>query len=94
MAQANQTTKMLKLKVITNRPAPKRTTQPASSWRDIMAPMKRGHWFEVKCDSCDKVYNRVVAAANSYCRGRYTFIGLRKVDTSLKLLRGKNYDNH
>ena len=88
MAQANQTTKMLKLKVITNRPAPKRTTQPASSWRDIMAPMKRGHWFEVKCDSCDKVYNRVVTAANSYCRGRYTFYRFTKGRYIFEIIKG------
>jgi|VirMetMinimDraft_7_1064189.scaffolds.fasta_scaffold08749_10 hypothetical protein len=64
---------ILKLKVITNRPAPKRNTQPASNWRELLAPMKRGHWFEVKCKTGDKMYNRVGAAANVYCKGRYTF---------------------
>ena len=88
MAQANQTTKMLKLKVITNRPAPKRTTQPASSWRDIMAPMKRGHWFEVKCKSYDKIYYRVTAAANDYCRGRYTFYKIAEGRYIFEIIKG------
>jgi hypothetical protein len=67
-----------KVKVVTNRPAPKRKTQPSSKWRELLTPMKRGHWFEVKCNTQDKTYNRVCAAANTYCRGRYTFYKIAK----------------
>lgn len=63
----------LNLKVIKDRPAPARKTQPASNWRDLYGSMKKGHWFEVKCDCGDKVYSRVIASATSYMRGRYSF---------------------
>ena len=63
----------LNLKVVTNRPAPARKTQPASTWRDLFGSMKKGHWFEVKCKCKDKVYCRIQSAANTYMRGRYSF---------------------
>lgn len=83
-----KTTKTLKIKVITNRPAPKRITQPASNWRDIMGAMKRGHWFEVECNTGDNVYSRVNAAANSYCKGRYTFYKAAKGQYIFEIIKG------
>ncbi len=83
-----KTTKALKIKVITTRPAPKRITQPASQWRDIMGGMKRGHWFEVECETRDDVYNRIGAAANSYCRGRYTFYKAGKNKYIFEIIKG------
>jgi hypothetical protein len=77
-----------KIKVITNRPAPKRTTQPASKWRDLMAPMKEGHWFQVKCNSMDTKYKSVVNAAQKYCRGRYTFYSPKKGTYIFKINKG------
>jgi len=81
-------TKALKIKVITTRPAPKRITQPASPWRDIMGSMKRGHWFEVECKTGDSVYSRVGAAANSYCKGRYTFYKASKTKYIFEIIKG------
>ncbi len=81
-------TKPLKIKVVTTRPAPKRITQPASQWRDIMGGMKRGHWFEVECETGDNIYSRVNAAANSYCRGRYTFYKAAKNKYIFEIIKG------
>jgi hypothetical protein len=83
-----KTAKALKIKVITTRAAPKRITQPASPWRDIMAGMKRGHWFEVECKTGDSVYSRVCAAANSYCKGRYTFYKASKTKYIFEIIKG------
>ena len=83
-----KTTKALKIKVITTRPAPKRITQPASHWRDIMGGMKRGHWFELDCKTGDKVHARVCAAANTHCRGRYTFYKASKNKYIFEIIKG------
>ena len=83
-----KTAKALKIKVITTRAAPKRITQPASPWRDIMAGMKRGHWFEVECETGDSVYSRVCGAANSYCKGRYTFYKTAKNKYIFEIIKG------
>ena len=83
-----KTAKTLKIKVITTRAAPKRITQPASPWRDIMAGMKRGHWFEVECETGDNVYSRVCGAANSYCKGRYTFYKTSKTKYIFEIIKG------
>ena len=83
-----KTKKALKIKVITTRPAPKRISQPASQWRDIMGGMKRGHWFEVECETGDNVYSRVNTAANNYCRGRYTFYKTAKNKYIFEIIKG------
>ena len=83
-----KTAKTLKIKVITTRAAPKRITQPASPWRDIMAGMKRGHWFEVECETGDNVYSRVCGVANSYCKGRYTFYKTAKNKYIFEIIKG------
>lgn len=48
--------------------APKRNTQPHSTWGSLIGGMKRGQWMYVPVEkrAC------AAAAANKYCRGRYT----------------------
>ena len=83
-----KTAQPLNIKVITTRPAPKRITQPASDWRNILAPMKRGHWFEVECKTGDNIYSRVTAAANAHCKGRYTFYKAEENRYIFEIIKG------
>ena len=53
-----------------------------------MGAMKRGHWFEVECNTGDNVYSRVNAAANSYCKGRYTFYKAAKGQYIFEIIKG------
>jgi hypothetical protein len=59
------TTSYLKVR---NGAPPKRRTQPQSSWRNLLVPMKPGQWMYVKQSD----HMKVSAAASTYVRGCYT----------------------
>ena len=56
------------LKIITDRKAPPRKTNPKSFYRDLVGGMKAGDWCIVKTK--DKI--RVQAGVIKYARGRYS----------------------
>ena len=56
------------LKIITDRKAPPRKTNPKSFYRDLVGGMKSGDWCIVKTK--DKI--RVQAGVIKYARGRYS----------------------
>ena len=57
------------LKIITDRKAPPRKTNPKSFYRDLVGGMKAGDWCVV--ENQDRA--RVQAGIAKYARGRYSF---------------------
>ena len=57
------------LKIITDRKAPPRKTNPKSFYRDLVGGMKAGDW----CIVTNKDRARVQAGIAKYARGRYSF---------------------